>query len=282
MSARSSSPTPQTFFRRRKIALGHKVEARDQSLHRRVEAIAFLELYRQAFGEIARADSGRIETLQNAEHGLDFADAGAELFRNRFKIAADISGLVDEIDEILADHALRRIGDGERELLAQPVRERDFRRHEGLEVVLAVLAAARADPRPFRIAGRVFGGARRADLGIVGEYVFAAGVERVFGRAWLRLRRLGIPRLAVGGRPLRPVEAVAFGWPPLLLRAAIKQRIALEFRLDIGHQIQVRQLQQLDRLHQLRRHHQGLALADLQSLGQRHGREGLNWSDSCF
>jgi hypothetical protein len=43
-------------------------------------------------------------------------------------------------------------------------------------------------------------------------------------------------------------------------------------------------LQQLDGLHQLRRHHQGLALADLQSLGQRHLLLVLleNWSDSCF
>ena len=177
------------------------------------------------------------------EHGLDFLDAGAELFRDRIEIAADISGLVDEIDEILPDHALRRIGDGERELLAQPVGKRGFGGHEGFEVILAVLAAARANPRPFRIAGRAFGGARRAYLGIVGKYVFAAGVERVFGRGLRRLRRLRIPRLAVGGRSVRPLKGVGLVRTPLLLRAAVEQRIAFELRLDIRDQIQVRQLQ---------------------------------------
>ena len=73
MSARSSSPTPQIFLQRGEIALGQKIETRDQGLHRRIEAVALLELHRQAFGEIARADAGRIEALQHREHGLDFA-----------------------------------------------------------------------------------------------------------------------------------------------------------------------------------------------------------------
>ena len=64
---------------------------------------------------------------------------------------------------------------------------------------------------------------------------------------------------------------------------ALEQRVAFEFALDIGRQIQAGELQQLDGLHQLRRHHQRLALAEFESLRQRHGesRQG-NWSDSCF
>ena len=41
--------------------------------------------------------------------------------------------------------------------------------------------------------------------------------------------------------------------------------------VDEGLQLEVRHLQQLDRLLQLRRHHQGLALAEFESLVQRHG-----------
>ena len=57
----------------------------------------------------------------------------------------EIAGLVDQIDEIVADHAPRRIGDGERKLLAQPVRQRRLGGDEGFEIVVAVVAAAGAD-----------------------------------------------------------------------------------------------------------------------------------------
>ena len=138
----------------REIALGQEIEARRPGLHRRIEAVALLELDRQAFGEIARAHARRIEALHDAEHRLDLGDGGAELFGDRRKIAAEIAGLVDEIDEILADHAPRRVGDRKRKLLAQPVRQRGLGGDEGFEIVVAVLAAAGADCRPFGIAGR--------------------------------------------------------------------------------------------------------------------------------
>ena len=80
--------------------------------------------------------------------------AGAELFRNRRKIAAKIAGLVDEIDEIKPDHPPRRVGHGKRKLLAQPVRQRGLGGDERFEVVIAVIAAAGADCRPFGISGR--------------------------------------------------------------------------------------------------------------------------------
>jgi hypothetical protein len=44
---------------------------------------------------------------------------------------------------------------------------------------------------------------------------------------------------------------------------ALQQRISLQFLLDKGREVEIRQLQQLDRLHQLRRHHQRLRLAEL-------------------
>ena len=63
----------------REIALGQEIEMADQRLHRRIEAVALLELDREAFGEIARAHAGRIEGLQDGEHGLDVGERRAEL-----------------------------------------------------------------------------------------------------------------------------------------------------------------------------------------------------------
>ena len=106
------------FLQRGEIAPRQKIELRDQRLHRGIVAVVFLELDREALGEIARADAGRIEGLQDGEHGFDFGDAGAEPFRGRREIAGQIAGFVDQIDQVLPDHAPHRIGDGERQLLA--------------------------------------------------------------------------------------------------------------------------------------------------------------------
>jgi hypothetical protein len=156
--------------------------------------------------------AGRIETLQDAEHGLDLADAGAELFRDRRQVAAQITGLVDQIDEVVADHAPYRIDDLERELFAQPIRQRGFRRHEGFEVELAVVAAAGADAGPFRIAARRVGGALAARRGVIGN----RGVVDVvlgalrFGLA-ARLAVAAVPNLTGLGRLVGGLRAVGAG-----------------------------------------------------------------------
>ena len=100
---------------------------------------------------------------------------------------------------------------------------------------------------------------------MVGKTVLDAGVERLLGVARARLgsrsppQRLGVRRPGRRPLPRLPLDAGA----PLVFGAAIEQRIAFEFGLDIRDQIEVGELQQLDRLHQLRRHHQRLALAEL-------------------
>ena len=132
MSARSSSPTPQIFFSAAKSRRASRSSRVISACIGRIVAVAFLELDRQAFGEIARANAGRIEGLQNVEDGLDLRDAGAELFRRGGEVARQITGLVDQIDQVLTDHALHRIGDGERELFAQPVGAAWFRRRRRL------------------------------------------------------------------------------------------------------------------------------------------------------
>lgn len=55
----------------------------------------------------------------------------------------------------------------------------------------------------------------------------------------------------------------------IVLVLAFQQRVALQFGLDVGGQVEAGKLQQLDRLHELRRHHQRLALAEFQPRAYR-------------
>ena len=69
------------------VALGQEIEMLHQRAHRRIEAVAVLELDGEAFGEIARADAGRIERLQDGEHGLDVGARRAEFVGDGVEIA---------------------------------------------------------------------------------------------------------------------------------------------------------------------------------------------------
>lgn len=72
--------------------------------------------------------------------------------------------------------------------------------------------------------------------------------------------------------PSGPASAVPPSSPPgwaLLCAlafavAALQERVALHFGLDIAREVETGHLQELDRLHELRRHDQGLALTDFQ------------------
>ena len=75
------------LLQRRKLALGEKIEMSDQRLHGGIEAIALLELDRQALGEIARAHAGRIEGLHHFQHRLDLGKGRAELVGDVGEIA---------------------------------------------------------------------------------------------------------------------------------------------------------------------------------------------------
>ena len=175
----------------------------------------------------------------------------------------------------MADHALDRIGDGERDLVAQPLRQGPLRRHERFEIIFATVAGSGSSSGPFRIACRHIGKARTQRRGLVERCVFERLLARVVvGRTVGRT--LPSRRFCVRGRTIGSytVGSAARRW--LVFRATLKQRIALELGFDIGRKVKIRQLKQLDGLHQLRRHHQRLALPDLESLGQRHtGLRGL-------
>ena len=253
---------------RAKVALGQKIEMPDQRLHCRIETVAFLELNGEAFGQIARAHAERLERLQNRKHQFDVTPLRAKFFGNRVEIAGEIAGLVDHIDQVLADHAAGRIGDRQRQLLGKMVSKGDLRRGISFQVVIVVLTT-RTDARPFRISRRRHLGWRGFFTAIVGKYVFEFGPKPLLHGAAAGLKIVTDPIRGAGGI-LVTLDRRSFGLGAcrgcLILAGTVEQRVALQLTFHVGRQIKAGELQQLDGLHQLRRHHQRLCLAELQSL----------------
>ena len=112
-----------------------------------------------------------------------------------------------------------------------------------------------------RVPGRFL---RPVDDGIFRIDVVVIGIDSLGSVRRRRIFREAQRRGFRGRRKDVLVGRVAFGFFPF------QQRIALEFLLDESLQFEVRHLQKLDRLLQLRGHHKALALADFESLVQRH------------
>src|SRR5450755_676151 len=83
----------------------------DQRLHRRVVTVELAQLDSQALAQVSRADAGRIEFLQYRQNGLDVRLAGPEPLGGLPQVRRQVARLVDEVDQILADHALRGLGE---------------------------------------------------------------------------------------------------------------------------------------------------------------------------
>ena len=92
------------------------------------------------------------------------------------EVGGDIAGLVDQIDEIVSDHALHRIGDRKRKLFGEMIGKRGFRGDKGFEIVIAVVRRAAA---PFGVGGRrdILRGARGGFGRLFRKDVFEPGVE---------------------------------------------------------------------------------------------------------
>ena len=140
-----------------------------------------------------------------------------------------------------------------------------FRTHRAFEIiVLAGKAATAAGLRPVGA-----GGGARHLIGGGGAVRRGAALVKVFlGRihCLARLMEAGIvvevQLVAFGGA----LGAAAFGVIALGAFTMFEERIALDFGLYELGKFDVRQLQELDRLLQLRSHHQGLALAHVETL----------------
>ena len=263
----------------------------DQRLHRGVVAIEFAQLDREALAQVSRADAGRIEFLQHREHRLDIRLRRAEPLGGLSEIRRQVAGIVDQIDQILPDHALRRPGERHRQLLGEMAAERHLGGDKGFQIVVVVVGGAAA---PFGVGGRrgILRDARGGFGGLFGKDVVEPGIQRLLdlgAGAEIAVQPLFLAGLEAhrrrSRRPYREGSAAAvvaitagiagigefgpfggrfardrgFG----AVAGALQQRIALQFLLDEGREVEIRQLQQLDRLHQLRRHHQRLRLAEL-------------------
>ena len=92
-----------------------------------------LELKHQAFAQVAREHAARLEPLHDRERLLDERERRAEQLCKRLKVAAQITGFVGHVDQVLTDQPSRRVGESERKLLAEMVAQRPFRRDIGFE-----------------------------------------------------------------------------------------------------------------------------------------------------
>ena len=271
------------------IAPRHQFEIGEQRGHRRVEAVALAELNGQAFGEIARPNSGRLEALHDGEHALDIGDRCAKPLGDPFEIGADIARLVDLVDQREADQAVARVVDGQSELVGEMVGERLLAGDEGLEiVVLGADRQAGGGDRPG------LGRQRRRDLArgvsvVVGKDIGEVGVELPFDDVGVGfepgLKPLGRLLAVLSGAVELGGIAISVGCfgPFVVGFRPFQKRVPLEFGVDIGDKVEIGKLEQFDRLHQLRRHHQRLALPEFELLRKRHTPMSLgNWSEFCL
>ena len=103
---------------------------------------------------------------------------GAQPLGGLPEIRRQIAGIVDEIDQILPDHALRRRAEGHRELLGEMAAERHLGGDEGFQIVVVVVGGAAA---PFGVGGRrrVLRHAGGGFGGLFGKDVVERGVQRL-------------------------------------------------------------------------------------------------------
>ena len=248
------------------VALRKELEIADHCGHRRIESVFLFELKGEALAQAPRADARRIEALDHRQHALDDLRRNNEELGGCRDVPVHITGVVDQIDQIGADQAVARVDAGDLQLFSQMVvqigsaRQGRFQRHRVF--VVETPAARICIRRRSRFLRR-----RRC---AVGDTVFAVDVIVIgieIARSVGRRRVFAQRERCVGARN-------SFDFARVFARTcfvALEERILFELLLDECREFDVRHLQQLDRLLQLRRHDQRLALAELQSLGQRHG-----------
>lgn len=241
-----------------------------QRLLRRARQRAQLQL--QAFGQIARADAGRLHRLQPLERhleavqqllallrvGLLAQDRGDQLLERILEVAV----LVQRFDQRQQRRAVHRAQVHAGDLRPQHVLQR-FRRRLRLGP-LVVVARGRG-----RAARRLADAVKVVALGAVLPVVALGGAEflgahllprgRVAGRRLgLGLRDAFLAFLALGQTLLR-----GGGQRGVEFLVGLQQRIAGEHLLHLLVELQRRQLQQTDGLLQLRRQREMLGQANL-------------------
>ena len=237
----------------------------------RIVAVAVLELQSQAFGERTREDARRIECLQRRQNALHHRHGCAELQAELGEIGVQISGFVDEVDQVLGNETFGRIPEREMELLDEMILERSLIGDIGLEV--GILAVERVCALAKRGPARYSGIRLHVGGGRIGEHIFEFSVERARGIAdrfgeiqpFLAVHTVRFTVLGIGRLAWRLIFGRCFA-----LVVALEQRISFELPLDVIGQLHVGQLQETDGLLQLWCHHQLLALSQLQFCRKCH------------
>src|SRR5262249_24226466 len=94
---------------RRQIALCQEIEMAEEGLHRWIKAVVFFELDCEALRKVAGTHPRRIECLQDTKHSFQFGNRRTELLRGLLEVTTEVTGLVDEIDEVLTNQALNGV-----------------------------------------------------------------------------------------------------------------------------------------------------------------------------
>src|SRR5436190_13291560 len=116
----------------------------DQRLHGWVVTIEFAQLDRQAFAQISSANPGRIELMQYRNNRLDLLLRGAEPLGGLPQIRRQVTCLIHEVDEVLPDHAPRRVSESNSQLFGKMAAERHFSGYECFEVVAVIIGGPAA------------------------------------------------------------------------------------------------------------------------------------------
>ena len=150
MSVKSSSLTPQSLrnaARSRRASRSRCATSVCIAGSKRLRSLSWMARHS---GRLRAHTPGGSNPCRMASTLSTAAQRRAQLLRDHRQIAAEVTGLIDEIDEILPDHALDRIGHRQRKLLGEMVDQRGLHRNEGFEIVVAVVAAAGAGRAPSR------------------------------------------------------------------------------------------------------------------------------------
>ena len=206
--------------------------------------------------------------LQLLEGGQHPVRRAIEALGDLVEVGRQVSRFVEEVDEVQADRAVDGVVDIHLELLGQQLAQTPFLLQGLLQAVfvaIEILAPATARPtarRPIHAGEAV----ARPGIGpgVLVRYVEGrlVGADRVEGDF---VRGGGHIAAAVHNGLLGPVRRLA-----IAAVVALEKWVALELRLQIGGQLDIRQLQQFYRLLQLRRHDQRLCLPQIQSCAERH------------
>ncbi len=130
---------------RREVAPCQQFEVGNEGLHGGIEAILLLQLDRQAFGQAASKDTGRIKGLQLGKNTFGGRRIATQSFADVGRVAVQVTRLVELVDQLLRDQPVARIRQDEWNLLRKVISQRDLACNKIVEIVILSVAAPGID-----------------------------------------------------------------------------------------------------------------------------------------